>query len=77
MKDLKVQLKQNNQKATPDKILSSFYFCGHGAMNNKNYMILNESDEKLRYFPLELQIEVFGKAFPNTCMIQYWDSCRE
>ena len=53
------------------------YFCGHGAMRNTSFIILNESDNNKRYYPWENNLFVLANKYENNAIAIHFDCCRE
>lgn len=52
-------------------------YGGHGVMKNKNFIVLNEKENKKRFFDLEYRLNSFAENFTNSCCVLSLDCCRE
>ena len=53
------------------------YFTGHGVQCNTSFIVLNEFDNKKRYYSLETDFSTLANTFRNNTLFIAFDCCRE
>ena len=53
------------------------YFTGHGVQCITSYIVLNEFENKKRYYPLEGGLSNLANLFKNNTLFIALDCCRE
>jgi len=76
MKKIESQMKFANKN--PDtKLLVTIYYSGHGVMRTQSMIVLNSTDPKDQFFPMEKKIETLSRYNTNTFVQLILDCCRE
>ena len=59
------------------KLLVTIYYSGHGVMRTQSMIVLNSTDPKDQFFPMEAKIDRLTRFNTNTFVQLILDCCRE
>ena len=66
----------NTQTDGKRKLLLIIYYAGHGVIKSTTEIMMNETDCKKRFFPLERKLNLLS-CYKNNYITAIFDCCRE
>ena len=61
-----------------NEVFFYFYYAGHGCADNRQWIVLNEKEQKKIFWPAEEKIKMFLSIADSNCKsLVVFDCCRE